>query len=552
MEYLLSLSIILRYILSNTLFSKLRKEYRSIGADRLPIVGAIVVMFWLRFASCRHAVTSIPHYCHHVHIEEKLYISMFTNVKRNSFIQQPTFSPYHSLSQCHRRHSKPSPSAAFVSVLSPHQVFYTTKTKTRAETGPTTRWRSPVLRSSHRTSEKRPPRLFKRTNLLNKNDDEAASDEKLYRADRVLSNRTGKSRKECFQLLQERRVFIVTDQIFVDPERDLSRSINSGSTAAIDETPSDSSENKIQQYRLKVITGPAMKLSMHTPLRIDKYQEVALPPPLLMVYHKPKVNGLLVLFISCFLKAHPLLHFPLQWVLSVRRDPAGRPCLDDVLLGGNPDSIKPNAVPPLHPVGRLDYDTTGLLLFSSSGPLTQSLLHPKHEIEKEYRAVVTGVVNEEKLRAELEAGVTTGEGVHSARLVSAEPNTPADDDVAAYLANIKAALPSEYNATELKTRGYLDIFDATSLSTVTLVVSEGKHRMVRRILANVGHPVVSLHRLRLGEISLGDVPIGQTRMLTPKELNWAQKQLKQGSKPLHPTEKKIKATIDESDDEDVL
>jgi 23S rRNA pseudouridine2605 synthase len=261
---------------------------------------------------------------------------------------------------------------------------------------------------------------------------------------------------------------------------------------------------------------------------------------------------LLVLFILYFSWLIPYDSCLLQWVLSVRRDPAGRPCLDDVLLGCSPDSTKLNAAPPLHPVGRLDYDTTGLLLFSSSGPLTQSLLHPKREIEKEYRAVVTGIVNEEKLRAALAAGVTTGEGVHTARLVSAEPNTPADDDVAAYLANIKAALPSEYNATDLKTRGYLDIFDATSLSTVTLVVSEGKHRMVRRILANVGHPVVSLHRLRLGEISLGDVPIGQTRLLTPNELKWAQKQLKQGSKPLYPTEKKSKPITDESDDEEML
>jgi 23S rRNA pseudouridine2605 synthase len=240
----------------------------------------------------------------------------------------------------------------------------------------------------------------------------------------------------------------------------------------------------------------------------------------------------------------------LQWVLSVRRDPAGRPCLDDVLLGGSPEATKPNVVPPLHPVGRLDYDTTGLLLFSSSGPLTQSLLHPKHEIEKEYRAVVTGIVNEDKLRSELAAGVTTGEGIHTARLVSAQPNTPADDDVTTFLANIKAALPSEYNTTDLRARGYLDVFDATALSTVTLVVSEGKHRMVRRILANVGHPVVSLHRLRLGEIVLGNVPMGQTRPLTPKELKWAQRQLKHGSKPFHPTPTKRKSTTDDIDDEE--
>jgi 23S rRNA pseudouridine2605 synthase len=209
-------------------------------------------------------------------------------------------------------------------------------------------------------------------------------------------------------------------------------------------------------------------------------------------------------------------------------------------------------VPPLHPVGRLDYDTTGLLLFSSSGPLTQALLHPKHSIEKEYVAVVTGIVNEEELRTTLASGVTTGVGVHTAQLVSALPNIPSAEDAAAFLAKVKSGLPNEYNTTDLKLRGYLDIFDATSLSTVTLTVSEGKHRMVRRMLANVGHPVVTLHRARLGEISLGDVPVGQTRALTPTEMKWAQKQLKQGSKALNPTEPKKKPAESYGSDEDVM
>ena len=242
-----------------------------------------------------------------------------------------------------------------------------------------------------------------------------------------------------------------------------------------------------------------------------------------------------------------------QWVLSVRRDPIGRPCLNDVLLGSSEDSspTKPNTTPPLHPVGRLDYDTTGLLLFSSSGPLTQALLHPKHSIEKEYVAVVTGIVNEEELRTVLAAGVTTGEGEHTAQLISAIPNTPPSEDVATFLANIKSGLPSEYNTTDLKLRGYIDIFDATSLSTVTLTVSEGKYRMVRRMLANVGHPVVTLHRARLGEITLGDIPVGQTRTLTPTELKWAHQQLKQGGKILNPTEPKKKSTQSYENDDDM-
>lgn len=202
-------------------------------------------------------------------------------------MQRHPSDPYHRLSTFRKRRGQlpfspyiSAPCTAFVSCSPSHREFSNAKSKPQTTT--TTRfnkWRSPVLRQSNTVppSEKRPPQLFKRTHLRLKNDD--ALDERLYRADRVLSNRTGKSRKECFQLLQERRVFIVTDQIYTDPNADSESSSSDSSTA-----------DKIQQYRLEVITGPAVKLSMHTPLRIDKYQEVPSPPPLLMVYHKPKVN----------------------------------------------------------------------------------------------------------------------------------------------------------------------------------------------------------------------------------------------------------------------
>jgi len=229
-----------------------------------------------------------------------------------------------------------------------------------------------------------------------------------------------------------------------------------------------------------------------------------------------------------------------QWVLSVRRDPRGRPCLDQLYTNGNSwftqttkqrvhdkDGTTVEFVEKtknlLHPVGRLDYDSTGLLLFSSSGPLTQTLLHPKHAIEKEYVATVTGAVNEDELRATLQAGVKTGEGVHTANLLSVQ-HMP-DSEVAPYLQAIRAELPPEYNQTDLQIRGYLDVLDAAQLSTVTLTVSEGKHRMVRRVLANAGHPVVSLHRARLGAIELGNLPVGATRELTAEETLWARRQL---------------------------
>ena len=185
------------------------------------------------------------------------------------------------------------------------------------------RWKSPILRPPEASAgSKRPPKLFKRLHNIrgkkNSDDDDQLStmldDGKLYRADRVLANRTGKSRKECFQLLQDRRVFMVTDQLYNEisskQKKDTAKNksvpmlshISSATDIAVhnvDGTRNDENEkndNKesksiVQQYRLEVVTGPAIKIGMHTKLRIDKYQDVPLPPPLLMIYHKPKVRS---------------------------------------------------------------------------------------------------------------------------------------------------------------------------------------------------------------------------------------------------------------------
>jgi hypothetical protein len=146
---------------------------------------------------------------------------------------------------------------------------------------------------------KRSPRLYSRKNV---------SGERLYRADRVLANRSGKSRSECFDLLQEKRVWQVDPTITT--------------TRTDDDDPTDTSSSSSGGgggQRKVLVMGPSVKMSMHTPLWIDQTEPVALPPQLLQVYHKP------------------------VWVLSVRSDPVGRPCL-------NADELLPN----MHPVGRLE------------------------------------------------------------------------------------------------------------------------------------------------------------------------------------------------------
>lgn len=181
--------------------------------------------------------------------------------------------------------------------------------------------------------------------------------------------------------------------------------------------------------------------------------------PLLCVYHKPLA------------------------VQSKMCDPRSRPCLSHV-LGQQPASWQRG----LHHVGRLDADTTGLLLFSSSGALTHRLLHPSFAVDKEYVASCSVRCEEaarpETLRVKLEAGVETKVGFHTARLVEARR----DGD----------------------------------MLEVRLVVTEGKNRMVRRLLAALGLPVVHLRRDRLGAIRLGNIEVGAFEaVVDPEALAWA-------------------------------
>ena len=212
--------------------------------------------------------------------------------------------------------------------------------------------------------------------------------------------------------------------------------------------------------------------------------------PLMLVYHKPK------------------------WVLSVMKDPQGRPNLSDVLP---PEYQKQQD---LHPVGRLDYDSSGLLLFSSNGQLTQRLLHPNFAVEKEYVAIVEGTVDAPELDKKLTEGVVTAEGNHTAVLMRVTPLKP--QHVEKIQTNIRANLPSEYDVTDLEERGYLSTEPIPAMTQVRLMVQEGKHRMVRRMLANCGYPVLELRRDRHGAIKLGKLGAGAIRELTADEQAWAE------------------------------
>lgn len=162
-------------------------------------------------------------------------------------------------------------------------------------------------------------------------------------------------------------------------------------------------------------------------------------------------------------------------VHTTMSDDKGRPCVGDLVA----DRV--DAGQRLFHVGRLDADTEGLLLVTNDGELSHRLMHPSFEVSKTYMATVVGVVSK-GLGRQLRAGVELEDG------------------------------PATVDNFSL-----LDVHEGRSL--VKVVLHEGRKHIVRRLLAEVGHPVESLVRTRFGGVSLGDQRVGSFRKLNHKEIS---------------------------------
>ena len=169
-------------------------------------------------------------------------------------------------------------------------------------------------------------------------------------------------------------------------------------------------------------------------------------------------------------KYYILLNKP-SGVLSSVKDDRGRDCVVNLIEGIDAR---------LYPVGRLDYDTTGLLLLTNDGDFMQKVTHPSFEIWKTYRAVVKGVPTETDVKRFAE-GLMLDDG----------KTLPAVLDVVGYKGN---------NAI------------------VEVSIREGRNRQVRRMMERIGHPVNSLTRISFGSLELGDLKPGKWRHVRPEEI----------------------------------
>ena len=164
-----------------------------------------------------------------------------------------------------------------------------------------------------------------------------------------------------------------------------------------------------------------------------------------------------------------MLHKPYGYVSSTR-DPQGRRVVTELV---------PEARGRLYPVGRLDYDATGLLLLTNDGALAHRLMHPRYQVPRTYRLTVAGEPSLQTLRL-LVAGVEL-----DGRPVAAAVQV----------------LKRERDKTVLE-----------------ITVWEGRYHLIKRLMAQVGHPVLKLKRIAFGPLKLGRLARGAHRQLTAEEL----------------------------------
>ncbi len=169
--------------------------------------------------------------------------------------------------------------------------------------------------------------------------------------------------------------------------------------------------------------------------------------------------------------AYLLLNKP-KGIVSTLNDPEGRPTIEHLLRG---------VTLRLFPVGRLDFDTEGLMLLTNHGELAQALLHPRYHVAKVYLAKVKGVLTDEEIN-QLAQGVQLEDGITAPAIVK-------------------------------------KVRKAAENSWLEVTIYEGRKHQIKRMFEVVGHPVLKLKRIKFGPLALGDLLPGEFRYLTDREAN---------------------------------
>ena len=171
------------------------------------------------------------------------------------------------------------------------------------------------------------------------------------------------------------------------------------------------------------------------------------------------------------LKEYYLLNKPREVICSVSDD-KGRKTVIDL--------IKTNTR--IYPVGRLDYDTTGLIILTNDGELANILMHPKHKIQKTYIAKIDGILNEEDFK-KIRKGIKIDERI--------------------------------LKVDHMKVK---EIDKQKNTSLVEVTIHEGRNHIVRKLFATLGYDVLKLSRIAYGSLTLGNLKSGEYRLLSQDEI----------------------------------
>lgn len=171
-----------------------------------------------------------------------------------------------------------------------------------------------------------------------------------------------------------------------------------------------------------------------------------------------------------FKSVYVILNKPFGYVTTLK-DPEGRPTIIDLLKGVQER---------LFPVGRLDFDSQGLLILTNDGELAYRLTHPKFHVPRTYKVIISGDLTAKSI-SDLKNGIVL-------------------DDQVTHKARVKI-IAKEENRT-----------------TVRITIFEGRSREIRRMFEALGHKTIKLVRTGYGNLLLGDLKVGRFRQITPSEL----------------------------------
>lgn len=170
-----------------------------------------------------------------------------------------------------------------------------------------------------------------------------------------------------------------------------------------------------------------------------------------------------------------LLNKPIG-VMSTCDDPQGRKTVLDIL---------PSQYRHVYPVGRLDYNSSGALILTNNGDFANYLMHPRHHVPKTYEVWVKDIPSDRIIKQWQDGVILDG----------------------------KLTIPASVNIRQIERCKY-----QTPCTQLQIVLSEGRNRQIRRVAEQLGHPVLTLHRVAIATISLENLKIGAYRLLIDQEI----------------------------------